>query len=78
MCLWNMIYGNLIDIRIEDLYRANIDVTDHTTLSNIFDMTFRTDTSVGDYPEARGRQLRQRADKFVKLSDRRANNLTGG
>ena len=29
-------------------------------------------------PSARGRQLRQRADKFVKLSARRSDNLTGG
>ena len=29
-------------------------------------------------PSARGRHLRQRADKFVKLLARRSDNLTGG
>ena len=33
MCLWNMIYGNLIDIHREDSYRAYIDVTDHAPLT---------------------------------------------
>ena len=40
MCLWNMIYGNLIDIRIEDLYRAIIDVTDHVVTNICFTVFF--------------------------------------
>ena len=45
MCLWNIIHGNLTEIRIEDLYCAHIDVTDQVrTPSNTFDMTFRTET----------------------------------